>query len=48
MGTSWACVLLYMATLPVRRFGRYGNRIADSTRTVPIITREIYERETVT
>jgi len=48
MGTSWACVLLYLATLPVRRFGRYSNRITDSARPAPIVTREIYERETVT
>jgi len=48
MGSSWACIILYLSALPFRRFGRYGNRIADTSRTTPVVTREIYERETVT
>lgn len=54
MGSSWACVLLYLIALPMRRFGRY-NRIGGGDNGSPpltnsqrIQTREIYERETVT
>lgn len=54
MGSSWACVTLYLIALPLRRFGRYsqvagvvdnGQPLTNSQR---IQTREIYERETVT
>lgn len=51
MGSSWACVLLYLIALPLRKFGRYS-RIAGDNGPHPlnsrIQTREIYERETVT
>ena len=55
MGSSWACVFLYLIALPLRRFGRY-NQIGGAgdngshplTNSQRIQTREIYERETVT
>jgi len=55
MGTSWACIVLYIIALPMRRFGQSsvadsaaggGSNNARTGRTR--ITREIYERETVT
>ncbi|KZS04219.1 Serine incorporator 5 [Daphnia magna] len=55
MGSSWACVALYLIALPLRRFGRYsrvGGGVVDNgqplTTSQRIQTREIYERETVT
>jgi hypothetical protein len=51
MGTSWACIVLYIIALPMRRFGQ--SAVADSAaggsnNARTRITREIYERETVT
>lgn len=50
MGSSWACVLLYLVSLPLRRFGRYSNRMAGSVRRGHHTADrdEVYERETVT
>lgn len=50
MGSSWACVLLYLIALPLRRFGRYS-QVGDNGQNLlgsRIQTREVYERETVT
>lgn len=50
MGSSWACVLLYLIALPLRRFGHHQRvgTLEDGRRNSRIPTREIYERETVT
>lgn len=53
MGSSWACVLLYLIALPMRRFGRYSriSGVGDNGQhplNSRIPEREIYERETVT
>ena len=48
MGSSWACVLLYLIALPFRRVGRYSRKDRDDERSAGMQQREIYERETVT